>query len=329
MERERIDISYRTIVFTVFFILGLWVLYLLRNVLLVWFIAFILMTALNPFVSYLEKLKIPRFLGILAAFLLSIGAISLIFAGIIPTLFEQLTYLGKNLSVQIPNSPFLHFDLNFLTSQLELISKNALNLLKIALGAASNILAVFSLVVFTFYLLMERRNLPTYLRSLFGRGDGEARSIELIDNIENKLGGWVRGELALMFIVGLLSYLGLLLLHIPYSLPLALLAGLMELIPNIGPTISAIPAIIVGWTISPALAGAALVLYVVVQQLENNLIVPMVMRGAVGIKPLITLMALMVGVTLGGVAGAVLAVPLYITIETIIKHIFKYRDVSN
>jgi predicted PurR-regulated permease PerM len=283
------------------------------------------MTALNPAVNKLERIKLPRGFAIFIIFILVGVVIGLILSSIIPPLIEQTTTLAKNLAVSLPESELFQFDANFFASQIELISKNAVNVLKIAVGAFSNLLTLFTLIVFTFYLLLERKKLSQYLKLAFGDGDQEKKAEELIDAIEVKLGGWVRGELVLMLIVGLLSYLGLVLLHIPYALPLALLAGLLELIPNIGPTISAIPAIIVASTISLPVALGVLALYLAVQQLENNIIVPMVMRKSVGINPLVTLMSLMIGLTLGGVAGAILAVPTFITAQIIIVHIFKYR----
>jgi predicted PurR-regulated permease PerM len=322
---QRIDISHKTIVFTVFFLIGIYALFLIRNVLILWFISFILMTALNPAVNKLERIKLPRGFAIFIIFILVGVVIGLILSSIIPPLIEQTTTLAKNLAVSLPESELFQFDANFFASQIELISKNAVNVLKIAVGAFSNLLTLFTLIVFTFYLLLERKKLSQYLKLAFGDGDQEKKAEELIDAIEVKLGGWVRGELVLMLIVGLLSYLGLVLLHIPYALPLALLAGLLELIPNIGPTISAIPAIIVASTISLPVALGVLALYLAVQQLENNIIVPMVMRKSVGINPLVTLMSLMIGLTLGGVAGAILAVPTFITAQIIIVHIFKYR----
>lgn len=323
---QRVDISYKTIIFTVLFLISVYILYLLRNVILLLFISFIIMSAFNPLVSWTQKFKIPRALGILIFFIITGIIIGLIFASIIPAFIEQSTTLAKNLTITLPDSSVFEFDPSMITSQFELISKNAVNVVKLAVSAASNILTIFTVLVFNFYLLMERQNLPKYFKAYFGRGNGAEKAEELLDSIEKKLGGWVRGEIALMIIVGLLSYIGLTLLNIPYALPLALLAGLLELIPNIGPTISAIPAIIVGFTVSPAIALGVLALYLAVQQLENNIIVPMVMRQSVGINPIVTMLCLMVGFTLGGVPGMILGVPIYITSELVVQHIFKYRS---
>jgi predicted PurR-regulated permease PerM len=119
-----------------------------------------------------------------------------------------------------------------------------------------------------------------------------------------------------MVIVGSLNYIGLTLIGIKYALPLAVLAGLLEVVPNLGPTIAAIPAVLVGFSQSPFLGVSALAVAVLVQQLENNLIVPLVMKKAVGLNPIITLMAFIIGGKLAGVLGVLLSVPVVVVLKT-------------
>jgi predicted PurR-regulated permease PerM len=322
---DTIEISRKTIIFTVLFLIGLWFLYLIRNILLFWFISIIIMTALEPIVSGLQRLKIPRIIAIILVFILGIAIISLVLASIIPALVEQTAILGKNLR-HLPYLPQFQMDEKFITSQIDTILNNSINVLKILVGAASNLLTTVSVIVLSAYLLVERKHLPFYIKPLFGNHDknGEVAE-EFILAVEKRLGGWVRGEAILMIVIGVMSYIGLTLLNIPFALPLALLAGLLELVPNIGPVLSAIPAIISGLTISPMIALGVIPLYLAIQQLENHLIVPVVMKQSVGLNPLITLMCLMVGVTIAGIEGAILAVPVFITGEVIVKYIHKYH----
>jgi len=180
---------------------------------------------------------------------------------------------------------------------------------------------VSAFLVINFYLLMERKNLEKHLHFLFATG-GEKKAEELILALEEKLGGWVRGELFLMFAVGLMSYSGLRLLDVDYALPLALIAGVLELIPNIGPTLAMVPAAIVGFASSSIIGLAVVALYFLIQQLENNFIVPLVMRRALGLHPLITLLALMIGLKIGGVGGTLLAIPVVLFIKVIIEELY-------
>ena len=154
-----------------------------------------------------------------------------------------------------------------------------------------------------------------HLTDFLGNSQLEKKADQFIDQLEESLGGWVRAELILMVIVGVMTYIGLVLLRVPFALPLAMIAGILEIIPNIGPTLSAIPAIIVAITIQPLMAVGVLALYVMVQVMENNFIVPQVMSKAIGVNPLVTIVALLIGFELAGVTGAVLAVPSVLIIK--------------
>lgn len=321
---EKIEISHRTIIFTAFFLAGLWVVYQLRSVLLLFFIAFILMTALNPLVEKLQKLKVNRVLSIILVYFLLLGLFSFAIASIIPPMIEQTSNLASNFSLPI-GSDFFKTDFGSINDQIEALSRNAISVLKIVSSAASNILGIFTVLVLTFYLLLERKNFPKYYQTLFGDGEKRKRIERLVEGVEYNLGGWVRGQIILMFIVGLMSYIGLRILGIRAALTLALIAGLLEFIPNLGPTLAAVPAVIIGLTMSTPMALGVAFLYIIIQQLENNIIVPQVMRKAVGLNPLITLMALMAGFSLGGIGGAVLAVPMFLVARVIVFDLYTKR----
>ena len=137
------------------------------------------------------------------------------------------------------------------------------------------------------------------------------------------MGSWVRGELTLMLAVGIFTYIGLSILGVEIALPLAILAGILEIVPNIGPIISAVPAVLVALTIHPLTALATASLYFLVQLAENNFLVPKIMQKAVGVNPLISILGLMIGFRLAGPAGAILALPSIIVIHTIGLEYFK------
>jgi predicted PurR-regulated permease PerM len=122
-----------------------------------------------------------------------------------------------------------------------------------------------------------------------------------------------------MTLVGVMTFIGLKILQIPYALPLALLAGFLEIVPSIGPILSAIPLVIIGFGISPVTGIAALALAFLVQQVENYVFVPKVMEKSVGLNPIAVLLSLAVGFKLAGVAGVVISVPIFLTIQILIK----------
>jgi predicted PurR-regulated permease PerM len=318
---KKVEISHRTIVFTVLFLISLFLLYQIRQVLTVFFVSLILMFALNPSVLRLESFRVPRVLAILFIYLLVFGTLGLVIAGVIPPLVDQTTILINRLPIYVQSLGLPSFDHNFLANQFSQLGSLPASVLKVTVSLFNNLLAIFILAVLTFYLLMERKKLDRYLLFLFGP-DGEKKAKVFVDELEKRLGGWVRAQIALMVIIGLMSYFGLRLLGIEFALPLALLAGVLEIIPNVGPTLSAIPAVLAGLAISPLMGLAVLALYFLIQQLENALIVPQIMSKEVGINPLLALLSLIIGFELGGVVGMILAIPVVLLGQVIASEIF-------
>lgn len=317
---RKIEISHRTIIFTVIFLLLLWLLYFLRGVLVVLFFGLIFMAALSPLVDRWEKWKLPRALSIVLIYILIFTAIGFAIWGVIPPLVEQTQKLFSRFPSYLESLSWMGVDketvysqLNQLTEKVGVISGGVI---RTFVGFFQNMINIVVLMVISFYLLLERKNLNRYLVRFFG-SNAEEVGARVMDKIEKRLGGWVRAEFLLMIVIGLLTFIGLSLLGIDYALPLAIFAGFLEIIPSIGPFISAIPAVLVGLLISPLMGLAIAALYFLIQQIENNFIVPQLMAKECGINPLITILALISGFKLGGVVGAILAVPVILLIEII------------
>ena len=202
----------------------------------------------------------------------------------------------------------------------------AAGLLNVTLGFISELAALLLILVIAFYWLLERRNIEgTWLALVPRERRPVARTI--LTEIEVKLGGYVRGQLTLGVIVGVLSYIGLFLLDMPFTLVLGLISGIGELIPLAGPFIGAAPAVLLALSVSPTKALQVIVLYVVIQQVENNFLVPKVMERSVGLSPLTVLVAVLVGTSLLGIVGALISVPVASAISVILRHtLFKERQ---
>lgn len=315
-----IDISHKTIFFITGFLLVLWSLYQITDVIVLLFIAIIFMSALSPIVNVLEKIKVPRTLGIAIVYILVISLIAGLLTFIITPLIEETA----NLSVNLPQTLSKLFPANTLVDQQVIqqeLTGLSKNLLQLSLAIFNNFLALISIAVLTFYLLLERDKLDGLIAQFFIGHEERIKSTT--KKIEEKLGAWMRGQLALSLIIGSAAFLALTILGVPYALPLAILAGAMEIVPVIGPIISSIPAILVAYTISPFSALLVGIAYFIIQQLENNLIVPQVMRKAVGLNPLIIILAVAIGGKLLGVSGALLAVPIAVVVQVITEEIVK------
>jgi len=324
MKVRKIEISPKTIVFTVLFLISIAFFWQIRDILVMIFISFVLMHAINPLVNQLQKIKIPRVLSIVIVYILVFGVIGFCVAGIIPLLVEQTTGLinslpqiVQNIKIFGQNSFFIENNID-LTSQFGFLSSIPSNITKVAISIVSNIFSCFIISVITFYLLLEKKNFSKYGDNFFGE-KGKTRFLKIMDNLESSLGSWVSAEFILMITIGVLSYFGYLALGLKYAVPLAIIAGLLEIIPNIGPIIATVLAALVGLTISPMIALFTIIFEILVQQLENNFIVPKIMSKTVGLNPIVTIILIASGGKLAGIGGALLAIPLFLTVRAIIK----------
>lgn len=316
---KKVEISHRTVIFTVLFLISLWFLYLIRDIILQLFIALLIMAILNPLVTKLSKWKIPRGISVFLAYLLFFGVLGAIIAGIIPPLVSQTTSFGNNLPKYLGNLGINRVISEQIVGQLiSQLGNIPGQVVKVGVSVFTNILDVFAVLIFAFYLLLVREKLDDHLGFFFGE-EKKHKVGKFIDLLETRLGGWARGELMLMALVGASTYVGLALLGIPFALPLALLAGLFEIIPYLGPIIAAVPAVLIGLSISPLMGLAAAALAFLIQQLENYLFVPKVMEKSVGVSPIITLIALAIGLRLAGIIGVVISVPVVITLQVLGK----------
>lgn len=316
---RKIEISHRTIIFAVLFLVFMWFLYFIRDLILELFVALLIMTILNPFVTRLSKLKIPRAISVFVAYLVVFGIFGAALAGIIPPLVEQTSSFANNLPRYLSSLGIGGYINEQLTGELlSQLGSIPGQLVKVGLSVFSNVFAVITVLIFAFYLLLARDKLDNQLGFLFGE-ERKRELARIMDLLESRLGGWARGELALMALVGVFNYIGLMILGIPFALPLAILAGLLEIVPYLGPVIAAVPAVIIGLSISPLMGLAVSALAFLIQQLENYLFVPKVMEKSVGVSPIITLLALAVGFRMAGVVGVVISVPVVLTIQVLSK----------
>lgn len=314
---KKIEISHRTIVFTFLFLLFLWFIYIIRDIILQLFIALLIMAILNPLVSKLSKRKIPRGISVFVAYLLFFGLIGVTIAAIVPPLISQTTTFINNLpDYMVSLGATQTVNEKILEQIIVQLGSIPAEIVKVIGSIFSNILNVVAVMIFAFYFLLVREKLDEHLGFFFG--DEKRHDVgKIIDLLEKRLGGWARAELLLMALVGVSTYVGLTLLGVPFSLPLAILAGLLEIVPYLGPIIAAVPAILIGLTVSPLMALAVAGLAFLIQQVENYVFIPKVMQKSAGVSPIITLIALAIGFRLAGIVGVVISVPVVITLQVV------------
>lgn len=319
---RKVEISHKTIIFTVAFLGLLWFLFFIRDIVLQLFVALILMSVLNPLIKKLSRLKIPKGISVLISYLFIFGVLGLAIATLLPPLIEQTTNLANNLPKYLQDLGIYNYAngevLKQIVSQLGSVPGQ---IVKAGFSLFSNILSILTVAIFAFYLLLMKDKFDKNLEPLFGKEKSKSISV-LVNRLENRLGGWARGQLLLMLLVGTLSYIGFIILGIPYALPLAMLSGLFEIVPFIGPVIAAIPAIILGFSISPFIGFTAIILTFLIQQLENYIFVPKIMEKSTGVSPIATLLSLAIGFRLAGVVGMIISIPLVIIAKTLLESRF-------
>lgn len=328
-KKHTVTVSPSIVVFTFIFSLAVYFLFQVRGILTALFLSFIVMTALRPAVDKLNlKFKIPRALSIVVVYLLVILVLGLMIALVLPPLLIQAYNFLKSFQL-----PFLQQEIKTLSLTVQEISTlltqvgdGAGLIISLVTSTFSGVFAFFTLIVMSFYIMLDRPNLYKKV-SWFSKDRKHLKMAEdFLNLVELQLGGWIRGQIILMFTIGIVTYIGLFLFRVPFALPLALIAGFLEILPNLGPTIAAVPAIILAFLSGgPVMGGVVVIFYILVQQFENNLLVPKIMQANVDVNPLVAIITVLTGFKLGGVIGALLSIPFYIVFRTAYSMLKKHN----
>jgi len=332
-----INISTSTILKIFIILLILFFLYYIRQVIALVFIALVLASAFDPWVDWLHRRKIPRGLGILIIYLLFFSIISLAIILLIPPIAREVsdisvnfpTYYDKivewynkfqnlgNPNVAVP----IASNLNKLSEDLTQAAGSLLNTIFNIFGG---IISFILILVITFYLTVEEENIRRLVKSLMP-SQYLPYANQLVTRIRQKMGLWLRAQIILSLIIFILSFVGLMILDVKYALVLAILAGIFEVVPYLGPIISGIPAVFFALTQSPVKALFVVILYFIIHQLENHIITPKIMGKTVDLNPLIIIIVLLIGVRLGGVVGALIAIPVATAVSVFLRDIFESK----
>jgi len=337
-KNTTISISTATIIKIILILIVLVFLYLIREVLALIFVALVLASAFDPWVDWFHQRRIPRGLGILVIYIILFSIISAsVFLLITPISNEVkdialnfphyyqkvLEWYGKFQSLGGPANG-LQLD-NNLTSLGDNIGAALNKLINTVFSIFGGIVSFFLILVITFYFSVEEEGVKRFVRVITPLKH-QPYVMQLIVRMQRKMGLWLRGQIILSLIIFVLVFTGLSILGIKYALLLAFLAGIFEIIPFLGPTISAVPAIFLALTQSPLKALFVVILYLIVQQLENHIITPKVMGKTVDLNPLIVIIVILIGVKVGGVIGALMAVPVATALSVFLKDVFESKE---
>ena len=336
---QSISISTATFIKAVLIVLGVWFLWFVRDIVAIFVASLLLASLIDPFAHWLSERRIPRGLSVLNVYTILLTLTSLVLVLIVPAVTEQGGQLVDNISTyyldaseSIGQARQFSIDIGLsdnLASSLDSFSQGLADsfgsLFSTVKGVAGGFAALLIVLVLAFYMVVEEDKMRKYFKSL-APVEYQPYVTHMMKKMQLKLGQWLRGQIILGLVVGVTIYLALLALGVPYALLLAIIAGIMEIVPYVGPVISLVPAAIIGFSVSPVMGVTVLILYIVVQQLENNILVPKIMQKVTGLNPIISILALLIGIKIGGLVGAILSIPLAMIFIVFIEDLF--RDVS-
>jgi predicted PurR-regulated permease PerM len=350
-ERQIVRIVVKSALLIALIGLVLWFAWTVRAVLILFLVAGILATGLTPIVDAFagirparRRFRMERGPATLLIFVLLIGALILTLIGVVPTLIaefqgfaaalpayvgqanETLRALGREYPLLAGLSERMMPTADAVAADIEAITYQAGTILQVAASIVSGFISFTLLLIVTFYLIVDGERIRRQLVWLLPPANRPAASA-VAEAAQDKIGAWLIGQFALSAIIGVFSLVGLEIIGVPYALFLAAIAAIGELVPMIGPYIGAVPAVIVALFVSPFTALLTIGLYILIQQLENNLVVPQVMRRAVDLPPVFVLAALMLGSEALGIVGALLAVPVAAIVSIIVAELIDQRHI--
>jgi predicted PurR-regulated permease PerM len=330
----------------VFVALGFLLLYRFNQVIFISFIAMVMGTVIRPVVAWLHRKGLPRIAGIILVYILLLA----FFIGFVLLLFPLIIEQGTTITAQVPDyyqsarewivkipnqiiarlSEFIPATLPSLepTPQTgQQVIASAGQALDYVTLAAKGIFTTIVILVLAFYWTLDGpRTIKSFL--LLIPQDQRENIGELISAMETKVGFYVAGQGFLCLMIGVMALVAYLLIGLPNALVLALVAGVMEAIPMVGPLLGAVPAALVALSIAPDKLVWVIIATVVIQQLENIVLVPRVMNKAVGVNPFVSLLAIFAFSSLFGIAGALMAIPIAAIIQLLLDRFVFHPGVT-
>lgn len=317
----------------IFFLILLLFLYYIRDLILILVVSFILSAILLLPVEWLEKKKVSRLLATLFVYLSFLFILISVFLIVIPPLSREISIIAQKISFYYQTirtflrsgQQILPQDLTQIPGFEQAISLLSQNIFFLLSNVVYGFFSLFLIIVISFYIIVSRESIADFFLSFIPENYHQFIS-HLIYLCRKDLSRWGWTLLILMSLVGLMTYIGLSILGVHFALFLAFFAGLMEIIPYLGPFIGALPGVFLAFFQSPIKALMVIILYIFVQQIENNLIVPQIMKGVVGLNPIITILVLLIGGRIGGIFGAIIAVPLTAVIYIFLKEYIALKN---
>jgi predicted PurR-regulated permease PerM len=311
-----VKISPSILIYAAAFVAGFFLLLKIKSIIFVLLIAYIISVGLNKAINKLQaKYRMRRGMAAALVYLLFILVIGSFLSFVVPPLVNESAVLFSGLNSSFDQEHLFGYELNFdgLSKVLSTFGSSISTAFSVISSTFSGVFVAITTLIISLYITLDRPHFSDRLASLTKNKKHLRILGDFMMEVDDQLGNWIRGEVILMTIIGILTFIAALVVGVPYALPLAIFAGLMEVVPNVGPLATAIVAALVAWvSLGWPSAVVMIVACIVIQQLENNLIVPRIMKSNVGLNPLTSIISILLGANLFGILGALLAIPVVI-----------------
>lgn len=340
-------IPFGTIFKVIFVFLLAYFVYLVRDLVLVIVASVVIASAIEPITRWFQSKRVPRVLGVLIVYLVAI----LMFTGLVYSFLPELIKDVRDVIDRLPsyvqslnsvdgirdnstlsnviNQTLSSSGIDQIVNQLGNMSDATFGFFSVASTIFGGVLSLLLIIVLSFYLAVQEDGVADFIKIVIPIKH-EKYALDLWKRAQEKIGFWMQGQLILSVIVAVILYLGLSILSVPNALLLALVGGLFELIPVFGPILSSIPAIAFGLVDGGLTKGLLVMgLYIIVQQFENHLLYPLVVKKIVGIPAIVVIVSLIVGLQIAGFIGAIISVPVAAAVMEILNDIEKSKIREN
>lgn len=317
-------------------------LYAIRDIVAMVLAAMLIASLIDPFADFFERMRIPRALAVLIVYIVGFALLVGAFFLVVPPMLAELgdlfrtfsptieSWSGGSLNLQQLWNGTASLDQFVSTLRASGVTDAVSRIFAVGSSAFDVLLGIIIVLILVFYFVVEKTSIAKTV-STFAPAVYQPFVKQVAAKMRDKMGAWLRGQLALMAAIFSFTYLALLILKVPYALVLALLAGLLEIIPFVGPLFSAIPAVVLALGLSPLHAALTAATYIIIQQVEGNILVPKIMQKVTGLNPIVSLLAILIGWQVGGIVGeqigsvmgVMLSIPLAMALSVFFGEVFK------
>jgi predicted PurR-regulated permease PerM len=325
MEKKIIEISWGSLWRIFLFAVLIAIFYLNIDIFLALFLAIVISAGLDIFIDFLEKRGLPRVVATIFVFVLALLIVAIILYTVIPLIIIDLNNILTNLNKYNLNK-YLGPVFSIKSSSIfDLINKLSEKFfsgdsspLDLVMNIAGNALLSVTIFISSFYLSLTKNGIEKFIRAVFPL-NYESMALRIYERARIKISRWFRAQILLSLSIFILVFTALLILGVRHAFFIALLAGLIEIVPYVGPIVAGGTAFISAFTTSFSLAIYVLIVFILIQQLENHFLVPLFMKKSIDLHPVIVITALLIGGKIGGILGILVSLPLTVVIQEIIE----------